>query len=169
MYHYKPDVLTAFLTCGMAMFSLDEHENLSGFVKVDPWVKYYHEKPMDDGVHGSIATLKHIRDGLAMIQGFESGSLVVDPQHQGHNLATRLKDIMAISTIKQFPSVPIFSVVANSNKPSIRLNNKLGWIPITPDYAKNLTGIDFIHVDDWDSTIPTTIFVYPPSINGNRV
>lgn len=164
MFNYPPEVLFAFMEHGMAVFALADDGTLGGFIKIDPWVTYPNGEPEDDGIHGSIATLNHIADGQAVIQGFESGSLIVPPKHQEQDLATELKTLMAADAVESFPGKAIFSVVTNKNKPSIAVNYKCGWIPVPLELEESTIGIDFINVPDWDASIPVTVFVYPPSV-----
>ena len=168
MYHPKPDALEAFMSHGMATFSLDMQQNVSGFIKVDPWLSYQGGKPDADEVHGTASIFKHIATGAAKILGFESGSLVINPEYQNQGLGGTLKDQMAQFTVKQFPGIPLFSVVSDTNYANIHLNNKMKWPKITPVEAQKLTGIDFATVDDWDPTMPVSIFIYPPSIAGHQ-
>lgn len=164
MFQYTPEELLAFMQHGLAMFTTDLAGMLSGFIKVDPWVNYSQSKPDDNGLHGSIQVLQHIDDNKAHIVGLESGSLVVHESYREHDIATHLKTKMAEHAMEQYPNVPIFSVVTNTNTKSIRLNNKVGWHPITPEQSLEMIHLDVLNVPGWDSTVPVTIFVYPPTL-----
>ena len=164
MFQYTPEELQAFMLHGLAMFTTDFTGMLSGFIKVDPWVNYPQGAPDNDGLHGSIQVLQHIDDQKAHIVGLESGSLVVHENYREHKIATHLKTKMAEYAMEQLPNVPIFSVVTNTNTKSIGLNKKVLWHPITPEQSLDMIHLDVLNVPGWDSTIPVTIFVYPPTL-----
>lgn len=160
-FHPSVISLQAFMQHGLAACSFEDGK-VSSLIELAPQVIYHNGKPVSQNKHGDEGVLMHVDHGLACIVGLKSGNLVVHPSNQNKDLEMIMKKTLAGHALQTFPNIPLLSVVANDDDPSLHVYEELGWLPITSSQSmKLLKGVDVL--DGWKPQ--STIFIHPDSLN----
>lgn len=156
MVNISPKGVLDYMKHGLATWLEDSQGNVGGFIKAVPWHPNL-AQVSGDLVEMEKVAIQNMENGVPPT-GFESGSLLIPKEFRHEGLGTQLKDELAKQILKQYPGIPLFSVVAKDNVFSIELNKKLGWVSLNESQVNpfnELLGIDVLQ--GWDAHI----FLHP--------